>query len=131
MNNKYETQKEEMANLLTKFKNNEVKIDELVDKLLLKTQLPNKPYFRNTKSRAVALYGIKRDPLVLYRHQWMRLSRVFSGGKDCTFNKYFFNEEITSKYKNKKDEDEVENVKETNQENEVDEFLNGEDMENI
>ena len=117
--NKHEYQKEEMTNLLTKFKNDELKMDELVDKLLLKTQLPNKPYFRTTKSRAIALYGIKRDPLVLYRHQWMRLSRVFTGGKECTFNKFFFNEE-------RQEQDEKVEQKE-----EVDEFLKDDEMENI
>ena len=119
--NKHEHQKEEMTNLLTKFKNDELKMDELVDRLLLKTQLPNKPYFRTTKSRAIALYGIKRDPLVLYRHQWMRLSRVFTGGKECTFNKFFFNED--RHVKNRQEQPE--------QEEEVNEFLKGDEMENL
>ena len=121
--NKHENQKEEMTNLLTKFKNDELKMDELVDRLLLKTQLPNKPYFRTTKSRAIALYGIKRDPLVLYKHQWMRLSRVFTGGKECTFNKFFFNEELHVKNQQPEQTEEVE------QEEEVNEFLKDDEMD--
>lgn len=90
MNKSKYDNKEEIHELLNKFKNGEIEADTLADKLVIKQQLPNKPYFRKTKSRAIALYGIKKDPLVMYKHHWLRLSKVFSGGKECIFNKFFF-----------------------------------------
>ena len=92
--NKHEynkNKKDELVKLLTKFQNGEVQLDELANMVVMKTPTINTPYFRATKSQATALYGIKREPIVMYKPQWMRLSKVFSGGKDCTFNKYFFN----------------------------------------
>ena len=92
---RYQNKKEELSELLKKFKNGELEEDFLVNNLMIKKKLPNNPYFRTTRSRAIALYGIKKDPVVLYRHQWLRFSKVFSGGKDCVFNNFFFNSEKT------------------------------------
>ena len=90
MNKSKYDNKEEIHELLNKFKNGEIDANTLADRIIVKPQLPSKPYFRKTKSRAIALYGIKKDPLVMYRHHWLRLSKVFSGGKECIFNKFFF-----------------------------------------
>ena len=90
MNKSKYDNKEEIHELLSKFKNGEIDADTLADRIIVKPQLPSKPYFRKTKSRAIALYGIKKDPLVMYKHHWLRLSKVFSGGKECIFNKFFF-----------------------------------------
>ena len=104
-----------MKELLTQYKNGEVTEEDMMKKLVVRQQLPQRPYFRTTKSRAIALYGVRRDPIVLYRPQWLRLSRVFSGGKKCVFNKFFFNE--VEEKKTKKEE--------------VDELLGDEKTENI
>lgn len=107
--------KSQMKELLAQYKNGEVTEEDMMKKLMVKQQLPQMPYFRTTKSRAIALYGVRRDPIVLYRPQWLRLSRVFSGGKKCVFNKFFFNE--VEEKKTKKEE--------------VDELLGDEKTENI
>ena len=107
--------KSQMKELLTQYKNGEVTEEDMMKKLMVKQQLPQRPYFRTTKSRAIALYGVRRDPIVLYRPQWLRLSRVFSGGKKCVFNKFFFNE--VEENKTKKEE--------------VDELLGDEKTENL
>ena len=107
--------KSQMKELLTQYKNGEVTEEDMMKKLMVKQQLPQRPYFRTTKSRAIALYGVRRDPIVLYRPQWLRLSRVFSGGKKCVFNKFFFNE--VEEKKTKKEE--------------VDELIGDEKTENI
>ena len=112
---RYQNKKDELSELLKKFKNGELEEEFLVNNLMIKNKLPNNPYFRTTRSRAIALYGIKKDPVVLYRHQWLRFSKVFSGGKNCVFNKFFFNSERTR-----------ENV---SQETEVKEFLSEENQE--
>ena len=98
--------KSQMKELLTQYKNGEVTEEDMMKKLMVKQQLPQRPYFRTTKSRAIALYGVRRDPIVLYRPQWLRLSRVFSGGKKCVFNKFFFNE-VEEKKTKKEEVDEL------------------------
>lgn len=85
--------KDKMKELLEKYKNGEVEESEIMNTLTIREQLPQNPYFRMTRSKAIALYGVKRDPIVLYRHQWLRLSKAFSGGKKCSFNKFFFNDD--------------------------------------
>jgi len=106
--------KSQMKELLTQYKNGEVTEEDMMKKLMVKQQLPHRPYFRTTKSRAIALYGVRRDPIVLYRQQWLRLSNVFSGGKKCVFNKFFFNE-----------------VEEKTKEEEVNDLLGDEKTENL
>lgn len=118
--NRNQNRKDELSELLKKYKNGELGEEDLTNKLMIKNQLPNNPYFRTTRSRAIALYGVKKDAIVLYRHQWLRFSKVFSGGKNCVFNKFFFNSERTK-----------ENVSQDNvsQETEVKEFLSNDETE--
>lgn len=111
--------KEKMKELLERFKNGEVDENEMMKSLTVREQMPQRPYFRMTRSKAVALYGVKRDPIVLYRQQWLRLSKAFSGGKNCAFNRFFFNEEKKKKV-----------VKE-DKSSEVDEVLGEEQMEEL
>ena len=55
--------KDELSELLKKFKNGELEEEFLVNNLMIKNKLPNNPYFRTTRSRAIALYGIKKIQL--------------------------------------------------------------------
>lgn len=85
--------REKIKELLEKFKNGEVDENEMMKSLIVREKMPQRPYFRMTRSKAIGLYGVRRDPIVLYRQQWLRLSKAFSGGKNCAFNRFFFNEE--------------------------------------
>lgn len=85
--------REKIKELLEKFKNGEVDENEMMKSLIVREKIPQRPYFRMTRSKAIGLYGVRRDPIVLYRQQWLRLSKAFSGGKNCAFNRFFFNEE--------------------------------------
>jgi len=84
---------EKIKELLEKYKNGEVDENEMMKSLTIREQMPQRPYFRMTRSKAIGLYGVRRDPIVLYRQQWLRLSKAFSGGKKCAFNHFFFYEE--------------------------------------
>ena len=81
---------EKIKELLEKYKNGEVDENEMMKSLTIREQMPQRPYFRMTRSKAIGLYGVRRDPIVLYRQQWLRLSKAFSGGKKCAFNHFFF-----------------------------------------
>lgn len=89
MEQNYINPKKELDSLLNDFKEGKIDKTALINKIRVKDKIPDMPYFRHTKSRAVALYGVKREPIVLYREQWLKLSRVFVGGKECNFNKFF------------------------------------------
>lgn len=80
---------DKLVELLEKYKNGEVETSDVVSKLSFKETVPEVPYFRKTKSGAIACYGVKRESIVLYRDQWMKLSKVFMNGKNCEFNKFF------------------------------------------
>ena len=82
-------QNDKLVELLQKYKNGEVETSDIVSKLSFKEVIPEVPYFRKTKSGAVACYGVKRESIVLYRDQWMKLSKVFMNGRNCEFNKFF------------------------------------------
>ena len=91
--NSYQNNKQQVEEILKQLVDNKLEIKDVVEKLSIRERTPNKPYFRRTRSRAIACYGVKREPIVLYRSQWLRLAKVFIGGKNCYFNKFFFNNE--------------------------------------
>ena len=69
-----------------------ITIDDALKKIKFKDKIIKQPYFRKTKSNAIACYGVKREPIVLYRTQWMKLAKVFIGGENCHFNNFFHKE---------------------------------------
>ena len=83
------SKKSAMEKMLKQYKNGEIDINNVMNRIHFKDKIPEMPYFRKTKSGAIAMYGIKREPFVLYRRQWLKLSRVFKGGQECAFNKFF------------------------------------------
>ena len=83
------SKKSAMEKMLKQYKNGEININNVMNRIHFKDKIPEMPYFRKTKSGAIAMYGIKREPIVLYRGQWLKLSRVFKGGQECAFNKFF------------------------------------------
>ena len=94
-----------MEKILKQYKNGNIDINNVMNRIRFKDKIPEMPYFRKTKSGAIAMYGIKREPIVLYKGQWLKLSRVFKGGQECAFNKFFH-------YKTyKKNIDEKNNIK--------------------
>ena len=107
-------QQKELTEILSKFSNNEITMDDLLKKIKLKEKPIKTPYFRYTKSKAIACYGVKREPIVLYRGQWMKLAKVFVGGKDCEFNKFFYRNRFNKKVEKKdtlKIEDKMNKIK--------------------
>ena len=86
------TNNEKLTNLLNSYKNGEINAEEILSKVTFKETVPDVPYFRRTKSGAIACYGVKRESIVLLRDQWIKLSKVFKNGKNCVFNNFFFNQ---------------------------------------
>ena len=80
-----------LRELLEKYKNDVESLDNIMKELTFREKIPDVPYFRKTKSGAIACHGVKREAIVLYRDQWLKLSKVFQGGKRCNFNNFFYN----------------------------------------
>lgn len=99
MNNK----KSAIEKILKQYKNGKMDIKNVMNRICFKDKIPEMPYFRKTKSGAIAMYGIKREPIVLYKGQWLKLSRVFKGGQECSFNKFFHNKTYKKSINEKND----------------------------
>ncbi len=53
-----------------------ITINDAMNKIQLKNAQPTKPYCKVTSSGALALYGIKKEPIVMYADQWTKLLKV-------------------------------------------------------
>lgn len=95
--------KSAMEKMLIQYKNGNIDINNIMNRIRFKDKIPEMPYFRKTKSGAIAMYGIKREPIVLYKGQWLKLSRVFKGGQECSFNKFFHNKTYKKSINEKND----------------------------
>ena len=67
---------QQLSGILNALKSEEISMNEAMNKIQLKDTKPTRPYCKVTSSGALALYGIKKEPLVLYANQWTRLLKV-------------------------------------------------------
>ena len=87
-----ESQNTRLAEMFSTFKDGGLSVDDLLKVVTFREKIPEVPYFRQTKSGAVSCHGVKREPIVLYRDQWLKLSKVFHGEETCVFNDFFNNQ---------------------------------------
>jgi len=66
----------ELSGILNSIKTEEISINDALSKIQLKETLPTRPYCKVTTSGALALYGIQKQPIVMYADQWKKLLRV-------------------------------------------------------
>jgi len=67
---------QKLSGILYELKNEKISLNEAMSQVQLKDEIPSKPFCKVTSSGALALYGIKKEPLVLYANQWTRLLKV-------------------------------------------------------
>ncbi len=67
---------QQLSGILTALKTEEISLNDAMNKIQLKNSQPTKPYCKVTSSGALALYGIKKEPIVMYADQWNRLLKV-------------------------------------------------------
>jgi hypothetical protein len=79
---------QQLSGILTALKTEEITLNDAMNKIQLKNTLPTKPYCKVTSSGALALYGIKKDPIVLYADQWNKLLKVTKSPYIETYMKY-------------------------------------------
>jgi len=67
---------QQLSGILTALKTEEITLNDAMNKIQLKNEQPSKPYCKVTSSGALALYGIKKEPIVMYADQWNKLIKV-------------------------------------------------------
>jgi len=67
---------EELSGILNSLKTEKISMNDALSKIQLKETLPSRPYCKVTSSGALALYGIQKQPIVMYADQWKKLLKV-------------------------------------------------------
>lgn len=67
---------QQLSGILNAIKTDEITINDAMNKIQLKENAPTRPYCKVTSSGALALYGITKQPIVLYADQWNKLMKI-------------------------------------------------------
>lgn len=67
---------QQLSGILTALRSDELSLNDAMNKIQLKDEVPSRPYCKVTSGGALALYGIGKQPLVLYADQWNKLLKV-------------------------------------------------------
>ena len=86
----------ELSGILNALKSEEISLNDAMNKIQLKEIRPTRPYCKVTGSGALALYGISKQPIVMYADQWNKLSKVV---KSDYINNYIQYNENRLKFK--------------------------------
>ena len=117
---------QQLYGILNSIKTEEMSLNEAMNKIQLKDAKPTRPYCKVTSSGALALYGVSKQPMVMYAEQWNKLLKVIKSGYLENYIKY---NEPRLKYKKypkkyQKNED--------HQDNEIiEDLISSEDVEQI
>jgi hypothetical protein len=79
---------QQLSGILNALKNEEMSINDAMNKIQLKDVQPSRPYCKVTGSGALALYGISKQPIVLYADQWNKLLKVTKSNYIDNYIKY-------------------------------------------
>jgi hypothetical protein len=104
---------QQLSGILNALKSEEMTVNDAMNHIQLKDVKPTRPYCKVTSSGALALYGISKQPIVLYADQWNKLLKVTKSNYIDNYLKY---NSSRLKYKTKKV------FKNENDNNESDEF---------
>lgn len=88
----------QLSSILNEVKSEKISINDAMAKIQLKESAPMRPYCKVTSSGSLALYGVTKQPIVLYPEQWNKLSKVIKSGYLENYIKY---NESRLKYKPK------------------------------
>jgi hypothetical protein len=78
MNTKQQPQKESLSGIVQDLKDGKISVHDAQSKLQVRQR--ERPYAKVTKRGAVALYGIGKDPIIMYASQWNRLQKTIRSG---------------------------------------------------
>ena len=78
----------QLSTILNELKTEKISINEAMNKIQLKESAPTRPYCKVTSSGSLALYGITKQPIVLYPEQWYKLMKVIKSNYLENYIKY-------------------------------------------
>ena len=79
---------QQLYGILNSLKTEEISLNEAMNKIQLKETRPIRPYCKVTGSGALALYGVSKQPMVMYAEQWNKLMKVIKSGYMENYIKY-------------------------------------------
>ena len=103
---------QQLSGIINALKSEEISLNDALNKIQLKETRPSRPYCKVTGSGALALYGISKQPLVMYADQWNKFLKV---AKSDYIDNYIKYNESRLKFKKKfvkKNDDNTEIVQE-------------------
>jgi len=79
---------QQLTGIINALKSEEISLNDALNKIQLKESRPTRPYCKVTGSGALALYGISKQPIVLYADQWNKLLKVSKSDYIDNYIKY-------------------------------------------
>jgi hypothetical protein len=79
---------QELTGIINALKSEEMSLNDAMNKIQLKDTRPVRPYCKVTGSGALALYGISKQPIVLYADQWNKFLKVAKSDYMDNYIKY-------------------------------------------
>lgn len=70
---------QQLAKIVDDIKQEKISVKQAMSKIQIKDG-PQRPYAKVSRSGAIALFGISKDPIVLYESQWQRLIKTVQSG---------------------------------------------------
>ena len=117
----------QLKGILEEVKSEKITLNDALNKIQLKDTKPTRPYCKVTSSGALALYGVTKQPIVMYAEQWTRLSKMIKSNYVENYMKY---NENRLKFKYPKKSNNESNLPKDNL-NQTDELINSESIEKI
>ena len=78
----------ELSSILSALKSEKITLNDAMNKIQLKESRPTRPYCKVTGTGALALYGISKQPIVMYAEQWNKLMKVTKSDYIDNYIKY-------------------------------------------
>ena len=79
---------QQLSGIINQLKSEEISLNDAMNKIQLKESSPTRPYCKVTSSGALALYGISKQPIVLYADQWFKFLKVAKSDYMDNYIKY-------------------------------------------
>lgn len=79
---------QQLSGIINALKSEEISINDALNKIQLKDTRPSRPYCKVTTTGSLALYGISKQPIVLYADQWNKLLKISRSSYIDNYMKY-------------------------------------------
>ena len=79
---------QQLSGILNALKTDEITLNDAMNKIQLKDSKPTRPYCKVTNGGALALYGVTKQPIVLYADQWNKLLKITKSNYIDNYIKY-------------------------------------------